>query len=131
MATQYTDPYPYGDISVTELVPLSLRFVWLAFALVYKTLAYPFVGQNTLKRTLWRTFVRTVAPNSTLRQMQWVSPRVSVMYARFMRSKGLPVVNEELGGGASLHWIGPKKNEYTMLYLHGKSPFLPSFINAT
>ncbi|KAJ7506871.1 Alpha/Beta hydrolase protein [Mycena galericulata] len=126
-----TPPYPYGDITVAELVPLTLRFIWLGFLIVYKALTYPFIGnsQYTFKRTLWRTFVRTAAPNSTLRQMQWVSPRVSVLYERFMRSSSgnnLQIINEEVGDGASLHWIGPKKNEYTMLYLHGGGYVLPA-----
>ncbi|KAJ7723093.1 Alpha/Beta hydrolase protein [Mycena maculata] len=122
-------PYPYGDITVVELVPLNLRFVWLGFLLIYKVLAFPFSHQYTFKRTLWRTFVRTVAPNSTLRQMQWVSPRVAVMYERFINSssgKNLEIIHEDVGEGASLHWIGPKKNEHTILYLHGGGYVLPA-----
>ena len=46
------------------------------------------------------------------------------MYARWARKSGADVLTDELSEGATLHWIGPRREDRVFLFLHGK-PFFP------
>ncbi|CAL1701530.1 unnamed protein product [Somion occarium] len=129
MAT-YAPPPHYGEITFFELIPLAFRFIGLAINLVIKAFLYPFSTTHfTLKRVLWRTFVQTICPNSTIRQMQWVSPNTGSLYETYMKSlpNKPPIVHETIGAdGGSLHWVGPKTNSKVMVFIHGGGFVLPA-----
>jgi hypothetical protein len=44
----------------------------------------------------------------------------SKAYGDFMKSQSLPPVVEDIGEDARLYWMGPKKAERVLLYLHGQ-----------
>ncbi|KAH8103977.1 Alpha/Beta hydrolase protein [Cristinia sonorae] len=129
MSTPYAPPAGYGDISFVELVPLALRFLGLGLKLVFLALSYPFSSTKfSLKRVLWRQFVRAICPPSSIRQLQFVCPATGVLYQKYMRSlpNKPPVISENIGDGISLHWMGPKTNKKVMYYLHGGGFVLPA-----
>ena len=41
------------------------------------------------------------------------------MYATWARKSGADVLTDELSEGATLHWIGPRRNDRVFLFLHG------------
>lgn len=46
------------------------------------------------------------------------------MYARWARKTGADVLTDGLSEGATLHWIGPRRQDRVLLFLHGE-PFSP------
>lgn len=106
-------PYPYG-ITVAELVALIL----LARVRPHLQNAdLPFRRSDSVHTEADPlAYVCTGCrpkQHSTLAAMGLT--RVTVTYKRFMHSnsgKNLPIVNEDVGEGASLHWIGLKENEW-------------------
>jgi hypothetical protein len=82
--------------------------------------SYPFSSTHfTFKRTLWRRYVRTMCPDSSVRQLQFVLPAVNVAYPKFVKKQGLPVDSEDIAEGARLHWYARQKSDYVMLFFHG------------
>ncbi|KDR69582.1 hypothetical protein GALMADRAFT_77381 [Galerina marginata CBS 339.88] len=69
-----------------------------------------------------------MCPNSTLRQMQWVLPSVDVTYEKFIKrhKEKLEIIHEDVGEGASIHWIGPKSSNLVMLFFHGGGYVMPA-----
>ncbi len=47
------------------------------------------------------------------------------IYATWARKSGAEVLTDELSEGATLHWIGPRREDRVFLFLHG-AHFLPS-----
>ena len=47
------------------------------------------------------------------------------VYATWARERGADVLTDELSEGATLHWIGPRREDRVLLFLHG-TPFLPT-----
>jgi hypothetical protein len=45
------------------------------------------------------------------------------LYAMWARENGTDVLTDELSEGATLHWIGPRREDRVLLFLHG-TPFL-------
>jgi hypothetical protein len=43
-------------------------------------------------------------------------------YAAWARKSGADVLTDELSEGATLHWIGPRREDRVFLFLHG-TPF--------
>lgn len=117
----------YGEITLLELSTLSLRFLWFALLATIDILAYPFSSTSfSFRRTLWRRFVRTMCPNSTIRQLQFVLPPVSVSYKQYATKRSLTADSEEIGQGARLHWFGRNQGEHTLLYFHGGGYVMPA-----
>jgi hypothetical protein len=49
------------------------------------------------------------------------------VYATWARKSGADVLTDELAEGATLHWIGPRRQDRVFLFLHG-TPFFPTLI---
>jgi hypothetical protein len=47
------------------------------------------------------------------------------LYATWARKSGVDVLTDELSEGATLHWIGPRREDHVLLFLHG-TPFPPT-----
>lgn len=55
------------------------------------------------------------------RQVRGVFGDTRGAYMDFVKAKGLAPVVEELGHDSRLFWLGPRKAERVILYLHGTS----------
>ena len=47
-------------------------------------------------------------------------------YAKWAHKSGADVLTDELSEGAALHWIGPRREDRVLLYLHGTPLFSDS-----
>ena len=47
------------------------------------------------------------------------------MYATWAQKSGADVLTDQLSEGATLHWIGPRRQDRVFLYLHG-TPIFPA-----
>jgi len=48
------------------------------------------------------------------------------LYATWARKSGADVLTDELSEGATLHWIGPRREDRVLLFLHGGGYVLPA-----
>ena len=46
------------------------------------------------------------------------------LYAAWARKNGVDALTDELPEGAMLHWIGPRREDRVLLFLHGAYSFL-------
>lgn len=83
----------------------------------------------------WRRAAHIAAVRYLLEKAQNVSDikfgfRVTTaeMYARWARKSGADVLTDDLSEGATLHWIGPRRQDRVFLFLHG-TPFLPTRVS--
>ena len=56
-----------------------------------------------------------------VRQLQWLSGTTLDVYRVFLKKQKLPVLVDDVGGGARLLWIGERQFEKVLLYIHGAS----------
>ena len=64
-----------------------------------------------------RYLLRKVRNASDLKLMYGAS--TAEMYARWASKSGAEVLTDELSEGATLHWIGPRREDRVLLFLHG------------
>ena len=74
----------------------------------------------------WRRAARIAAMRYLLGKVQNASDikigftmTTAEMYATWARKSGADVLTDELSEGATLHWIGPRRNDRVFLFLHG------------
>ena len=89
-------------------------------------------GIANRKRTWARAFgdslLRFVAGAGwNMRQMVHFMGSTTLLYEKWARQVKLEVLSDEIGEGAKLHWIGPRKYERVFLYFHGKFYLVQSF----
>ncbi len=75
---------------------------------------------------LWRRAARIAAQQYLLRKVRNASDlklmygaSTAEMYARWASKSGAEVLTDELSEGATLHWIGPRREDRVLLFLHG------------
>ncbi|KAF8626654.1 hypothetical protein AX15_004745 [Amanita polypyramis BW_CC] len=63
-------------------------------------------------------------------KLQYVIGTTDQVYRSWAEKSNVPVVVEELGEGAKLYWLGPKRPDRVILYLHGGAFLIPMFPSA-
>lgn len=75
------------------------------------------------KRVLLDRATVWIVSNVNRRQVRGVFGDTRGAYMDFIKAKGLTPVVEELDHDSRLLWLGPRKSERVILYLHGASRF--------
>ena len=57
-----------------------------------------------------------------IRQIVHSMGSTTQLYAKWARQMKLEVLTDEVGEGAKLHWIGPRRFDRVFLYAHGRHP---------
>ncbi|KAF8902811.1 Alpha/Beta hydrolase protein [Gymnopilus junonius] len=109
-----------NKLSFLEKVKLAtVILVYAPFALVWALLTSPFSPYGrakSWKRILADKFLYTLVTNSNRRQVRLFFGTTPKNYNDFIKTKGLEPVEE---ANFKLFWIGPKRNDRVLLYLHG------------
>lgn len=63
--------------------------------------------------------LQTVFKSFNAPQLQYALGTTRGTYEKWAKQSGLPVLVEEIGEGARLLWIGPKRTDKMVLYFHG------------
>ncbi|KAH9476880.1 Putative steryl acetyl hydrolase mug81 [Psilocybe cubensis] len=71
------------------------------------------------KRVIADSTTAWIVSNINRRQVRGVFGETGTVYRDFVKAKGLTPVIEELGHDSRLLWLGPRKSERVILYLHG------------
>ncbi|KAF8900448.1 hypothetical protein CPB84DRAFT_1747448 [Gymnopilus junonius] len=113
-------------LSLWEKVELLKTYVLtygnaIAFPLAWALLTWPFSPYGrakSWKRILADKFLLTLVTHLNRRQMRSFLGPTSKHYINFCEKEGLEPVVEEIGTDYKLLWIGPKRNDRALLYLH-------------
>lgn len=60
-------------------------------------------------------------------KLQYMLGTTDKVYRAWAKKSGVPIVEEEVGEDAKIYWLGPKRPEKVILYLHGGGFLLPMF----
>jgi len=84
----------------------------------------------------WRRAAKIAATRFILSKVQNVSDvkilfgvTTADMYAWWASKSGAEVLTDELSEGATLHWIGPRREDRVFLFLHGGGFIVPARID--
>lgn len=64
--------------------------------------------------------MRTQLGSTTLAQDRYMNPLLSEVYTKFAKKQGFTPDSVTLPSGCLAHWIGDRRAEKVILYLHGK-----------
>lgn len=135
LCEDYMDRVPRNllEVSTTSCVH-RLRYLLgltevTALVILYKLATSPFVYPNRTKpwkRVVGDTAFRHIAVSLNTAQVQYVLGETRSVYEGWAKKRGLPLTVEELQGGARLLWIGPKRLDRVLLYVHGTLSLIAS-----
>ncbi|KAF8064398.1 Alpha/Beta hydrolase protein [Lyophyllum atratum] len=127
MAT--TKDRSYGKPSILEKAGLAASLVFhLPLVLGWTLLTKPFHQTNkhkTLTRVLGDKTFHHLTKRFNVKQLQWALGDTRDVYEGWMKSQGLPLVIDELGENSRILWIGERRTDRVILYLHGGAYLLP------
>ncbi|KAJ7057963.1 Alpha/Beta hydrolase protein [Mycena amicta] len=122
------DKSQYGKLSlaqtlglVANLLPIPAVILWKVLTTTYA----PFNKDRTLKRIIGDAALRYVA-SMNIPHLQAAFGTDRQIYAAWTKANKLPSTIDELGDDARLLWIGPKRTERVVLFLHGGAFLLPA-----
>jgi acetyl esterase/lipase len=113
---------PRNKLSAWEWITLVLTVLPLPVILLWAIIKSPFsaLGRSrSWKRILLDRAALWAFVNLNRRQLRLVFGEAPGTYAAYMKSKKLQPVVEEIGEDGRLLWIGSKKTERVILYIHG------------
>ncbi|KAG7451319.1 alpha/beta-hydrolase [Guyanagaster necrorhizus] len=119
--TGITTKVKYGQVSWGEILDMARVLAPLPFLLCWKLLTSPFV-----KHLQHKTWLRVISDCSAhqltslgFAQLQYALGDSVTVYNNFISQARLMPLIEELDGGVQLAWVGPKRTDRVVLYLHG------------
>ncbi|KAJ7153091.1 Alpha/Beta hydrolase protein [Mycena crocata] len=118
----------YGEISLHEKVHLALVLLKLPIVVAFEFLRSPFSTYKwgkTWRRLTVESSYRFVITALDIPQFQFLNPSSISAYEACMKKAKLPTTIEDLGEDARLLWLGPKRTDRVVLYLHGGGYALP------
>ncbi|KAF7296720.1 Abhydrolase-3 domain-containing protein [Mycena chlorophos] len=123
----------YGDLPLAQklrfvAIALSLPVIVLSTALTNLLPVFRATHNKTksLKRILGEGVMRYLFTHLRVSQLQWASGTTSDVYTKWAIGKQAAVVDEiQDSEGARLCWVGPKRADRVLLYLHGGCFHLP------
>ncbi|KAF9555673.1 alpha/beta-hydrolase [Agrocybe pediades] len=96
-------------------IPAPFVFIWT----LLKAPFHPYGRAKSWKRILADRALLRIISCMNRRQQRVVFGTTRGLYDQYVKNKGLPHVVENIGAGANLLWIGPRRTDRVMLYLHG------------
>ncbi|KAJ7173612.1 Alpha/Beta hydrolase protein [Mycena filopes] len=118
----------YGELPLTQVLKMGVEMLPLPAIVLWSVITTTYASHNaerTLKRIVSDSALRYAAGLSVA-QLQWLFGTTSDAYNKWTRSSRLPATVDELGENARLLWIGPKRLDRVVLFLHGGGFFLPA-----
>ncbi|GLB44455.1 putative alpha beta hydrolase fold protein [Lyophyllum shimeji] len=119
----------YGQVSWTEIVSLALVLARLPLILLWSLFKASFVPSckthKSWRRVLGDTAFRHLADSWNVSQFQYYLGPTLQVYAAWAKKEGLSVLVDEIGEGARLLWIGPRRADRVVLYFHGGGYLVP------
>ncbi|KAF8192637.1 Alpha/Beta hydrolase protein [Mycena galopus ATCC 62051] len=116
----------YGQLSwiesfgtVLALLPLPVVLCWNVVTTAYA----PFNKERSFRRIIADCALRYITSHLSVPQLQAASGSTFGMYEKWTKKTKLPAIVDELGEDARLLWIGPKRLERVVLWLHGGAFF--------
>ncbi|KAJ7353349.1 Alpha/Beta hydrolase protein [Mycena albidolilacea] len=118
----------YGQLSWAEtlgilatLIPLPVVLLWSVATTAYAS----HNKQRSLKRITGDSALRYLTTHLSVPQLQAAFGTAVGTYKKWAKANQLPVTIDELGLDARLMWIGPKRLERVVLWIHGGAFLLP------
>ncbi|KAJ7852125.1 Alpha/Beta hydrolase protein [Mycena leptocephala] len=119
---KYADLPWYGALGLlAAIVPLPVVLLWTA-------IVGPHMSRNkgrSTKRIIGERAFRYAISNLNIPQLQFAFGTSLSVYEKWAKQMKMAPVIDELGDGARLLWIGPKRVERVLFYLHGGCFLLP------
>ncbi|KAF7970445.1 hypothetical protein HWV62_23931 [Athelia sp. TMB] len=120
MALHKDEIAEYGTLDVSEslgLIPFAFAFPFLTIKTILET---PFsVHRNKpWERRVGIAVVRFMTSWASIRQLQWRQAPSMETYTHWMFNQKMEAAVDDLGDGSSLMWIGPRRYDRVILYLH-------------
>ncbi|GLB44456.1 putative alpha beta hydrolase fold protein [Lyophyllum shimeji] len=129
LAMATTKDRSYGNPSFIEKAGIAASLVFhLPLVLGWTLLTKPFHRNNKYKgskRVLGDKTFYHLTRRLNVRQLQWALGDTRDVYEAWTKKQGLPLVIDELGENSRLLWIGEKRTDRVILYLHGGAYLLP------
>ncbi|KAF7326646.1 Abhydrolase-3 domain-containing protein [Mycena venus] len=109
----------FGMVAV--FIPLPVVLLWTVATTAYAS----YNKERSLKRIVAYAAMRYVMSNLSVPQMKAGGRTTLGTYEKWAKAAELPVTIDELGEDARLLWIGPRRLERVVLYLHGGAFLFP------
>ncbi|KAF7297252.1 Abhydrolase-3 domain-containing protein [Mycena indigotica] len=122
------DKSQYGKLSLAQKLGLAFNLIPLPVVLLWKVVTTSYAGYNqdrTLKRIMGDAFLWYTG-GLGVPQLQCILGTDQHIYQTWTKANKLPSTVDELGDDARLFWIGPKRTERVVLFLHGGGFLLPT-----
>lgn len=127
MAT--TKDRSFGNPTFIEKAGIAASLVFhLPLVLGWTLLTMPFHHNNkhkSVKRVLGDKTFYHMTRRFNVKQLQWILGDTRDVYEGWMKSQRLPLVIDELGENSRILWIGERRTDRVILYLHGGAYLLP------
>ena len=105
------------------VISISFTAITISRILIVTTIKYG-GDWNEIKRNTGIRFIRWLTDTFSPPQLQCLVPSTVTTYKLWSKLRGMPVTVENLMDGTSLVWIGPKRTNKVILYIHGKHPLI-------
>ncbi|KAF9033942.1 alpha/beta-hydrolase [Hymenopellis radicata] len=111
-------PPKYAETNVFEKLAIGFWIILLPFHIVWK-LALNITTSKPWTRIVTESFSRYFTDHLTYNQIQWLQPDTFGILKKWTRHHKITVTVDKLPSGASLLWMGPKRLDRVILYIHG------------
>ncbi|KAJ7630080.1 Alpha/Beta hydrolase protein [Mycena polygramma] len=119
----------YGQLSWSQSLGMVAKMLPLPVAISWSVVTTAHASHNrerTLKRIVGDTVLRYTIAHLSVPQLQSALGTTLGMYQQWTKKNKLPAIVDELGEDARLLWIGPKRLDRVVLFLHGGGFVLPA-----
>ncbi|TFK59379.1 alpha/beta-hydrolase [Pluteus cervinus] len=122
-------PRKFGEVTGWEKFQIPLTLLTMPPILLWSVLTKPFVPTNhakSFKRLLVDTALRVLLTSLNGAQLQYLTGSSSqAIYKKWTKANDLPRITEDIGEDAHLMWVGPKRTDKVILWLHGGAFLFP------
>jgi len=108
--------------SPVSYLPIALILLWSLFKITFVPSSRT---HKNWRRVLGDTAFRFLTDSWDLNQLQYYFGTTLQVYSAWTKQEGLPVLVDEIGEGARLLWIGPRRTDRVVLYFHGGGYVIP------
>ncbi|KAJ7456899.1 Alpha/Beta hydrolase protein [Mycena latifolia] len=119
----------YGELRWSDRLGMVVTLLPLPAVLLWKVLTTSYASFNkerSVKRIVGDSALRYLTGNLGVAQLQTAFGTTPGMYKQWTKKNKLPEAIDELGEDARLMWIGPKRLERVLLFVHGGGFLLPA-----
>ncbi|KAF8884709.1 Alpha/Beta hydrolase protein [Mucidula mucida] len=111
-------PPKYAETTVFGKLVIAFWIILLPFHIGWK-LAINITTSKSWTRIVTEGFSRYFTDHLKYNQIQWLQPDTFGILKKWTRRRKVTVTVDELPSGAKLLWMGPKRLDKVILYIHG------------